>query len=112
MKPRAPRRRTRSVPAPTVLPAVSAAPSNPAPAGRLPNKIIFSIVFLVVFVLYLKSGLPAYGSPGWFKLLTAAALIYSLWTILWYICMRWPLVGIFIIGTIRSFFGGRGYRRW
>jgi hypothetical protein len=83
----------------------------------IPNKVIFSIVFLVGFFLYLKSGLPEMGFrpqgglasiPG---LLIFGTLIYSVWTIYWHICMRWPLVGIFITGMLWSFFGGRR-RRW
>ena len=89
-----------------------AGPSDAGPA-KLPNEVIFSIVYIVGFFLVLKTGLLAglglFSIPG---MLVFGTLIYSLWTILWYICMRWPLVGIFIIGTIWSFFGGRGYRRW
>ena len=54
---------------------------------KLPNKVIFSM-------------------------LVTGTLIYSVWTIYWHICMRWPLVGIFITGMLWGFFGGRGYRRW
>jgi hypothetical protein len=113
-RPQAPRRLRTSVPVLQQPPAVTNGLSDAAPA-KLPNKVIFSIVYIVGLFLILKSGLnPAmgrglFGFPGF---LIFGTLIYSVWTILWYICMRWPLVGIFIIGTIRSFFGGRGYRRW
>jgi hypothetical protein len=85
---------------------------------NIPKKVIFSIAFLIGFYLYIASGLPQMGLrpqgglasiPG---LLIAGTLIYSVWTIYWHICMRWPLVGIFITGMIWGFFGGRGYRRW
>jgi hypothetical protein len=84
---------------------------------NIPNKVIFSILYLVGFYLYIASGLAAVirpqgglaSIPG---LLIFGALIYSVWTIYWHICMRWPLVGIFITGVIWGFFGGRRYRRW
>ena len=80
---------------------------------KLPNKVIFSIVYIVGLLLVLKSGLLAglglFSIPG---MLVTGTLIYSVWTIYWHICMRWPLVGIFITGMLWGFFGGRGYRRW
>jgi hypothetical protein len=80
-----------------------------------PKKLIFPVVFLVCFFLFLKFYTPGPGWPGLASIpgmVIFGLLIYSVWTIFWYICMRWPLVGIFIVGMIRGFFGGRGYRRW
>jgi hypothetical protein len=103
-----------SVPALQQPPAVTDGLSDAAPA-KLPNKIIFSIVYIVGLFLYIRFVPPGPGHPGLASIpgmLVFGTLIYSVWTILWHICMRWPLLGIFIIGTLWSFFGGRGYRRW
>jgi hypothetical protein len=85
--------------------------------NNIPKKVIFSVLFLVGFYLYIASDLSAVirpqgglaSGPG---MLIAGTICYSLWTILWFICRRWPLLGIFICMLIQNLFGGRGYRRW
>jgi hypothetical protein len=81
---------------------------------NIPNKVIFSIVYIVGLFLYIRFIPPGPGHPGLASIpgmLVFGTLIYSVWTIYWHICMRWPLVGIFITGMLWSFFGGRR-RRW
>ena len=109
---RAPRRPRTSVPA-LQLDEVTAGPSDAGPA-KLPNKVIFSIVYIVGLFLYIRFVPPGPGHPGLVSipgLLVFGTLIYSVWTIYWHIAMRYPLVSIFITGVLWSFFGGRR-RRW
>jgi hypothetical protein len=93
-------------PLPGLLISVPARPARRSPTRSSSQSSTWSASF--------STSSPAYQPTAhrWFKFLTAGALIYSGWTILWHTCMRWPLVGIFIIRTIWSFFGGRGYRGW
>ena len=112
-RPRAPRHSRASVPALQQPPAVTDGPADAGPA-KLPNKVIFSIVYIVGLFLYIGFVPPGPGHPGLVSipgLLVFGTLIYSVWTIYWHIAMRYPLVSIFITGMLWSFFGGRR-RRW
>lgn len=77
---------------------------------NIPNKVVFSAVFLVGLSLYIQTGLP---TPGDLGIVLLGIAIYCLFTIWFWIARKYPLFGWFLFGLVSGLFGGgRGYRRW
>jgi hypothetical protein len=78
---------------------------------NIPKKVIYSVVYLIGFFLYIKSGLPGPrgGLASWPGLLIAASLCYAVFTPLYWIECQWPMFGFIMCNIVNGLCGRAPY---